>query len=139
MSSFQKTDQSVFEKIKKGSFTFEGVSWRQVSEVCRDFIKTCLTFNPAVRPSARELLQHPWLQGVSWEDSGCISACLQNMLDLKLSNKFQEAVLHLLVSRYLPREDFLDLANAFITLDSSNLGKICLSDFKKGFEMYYRD
>ena len=35
------------------------------SEGFRDFVKKCLTTNPEERPSAAEMLQHPFLQGAS--------------------------------------------------------------------------
>ena len=32
------------------------------SENCRDFLKQCLTVSKKSRPSARELLKHPWIR-----------------------------------------------------------------------------
>lgn len=34
-----------------------------VSELCRDFLATCLARDPARRPPASVLLGHPWLAG----------------------------------------------------------------------------
>ncbi|KAF2752164.1 calcium/calmodulin dependent protein kinase-like protein [Sporormia fimetaria CBS 119925] len=37
--------------------------WRGVSETAKDFIRRCLTVNPADRMTAHEALSHPWIVG----------------------------------------------------------------------------
>ena len=61
------------------------------------------------------------------------------MLDLKISNKFQEAGLSMLVHRQITREHFTELKNSFLTLDTDLDGKISVEEFKTGFDMFYKD
>jgi calcium/calmodulin-dependent protein kinase I len=35
--------------------------WANVSNTARDFVSACLTVDPTQRPTAAEILQHPWL------------------------------------------------------------------------------
>jgi len=50
------------EAIIAGDYTFEPVEyWEHVSEAAKDFIKRCLTVNPAKRPTAQDMLEHQWL------------------------------------------------------------------------------
>ena len=35
--------------------------WSNVSETAQDFVRTCLTIDPAARPTAEEALRHRWL------------------------------------------------------------------------------
>lgn len=45
--------------------------WTDVSDVARDFIRLCLTVDKTARPTADQLLQHPWLQA---ETPGVVTA-----------------------------------------------------------------
>ena len=50
------------EAIIAGDYKFEPAEyWENVSETAKDFIKWCLTINPAKRPSAQDMLEHKWL------------------------------------------------------------------------------
>jgi len=50
------------EAIVAGDYSFEPVGyWENVSETAKDFIKRCLTINPAKRPTAQDMLEHKWL------------------------------------------------------------------------------
>ena len=50
------------EAIIAGDYKFEPAEyWENVSETAKDFIKCCLTINPAKRPSAQDMLEHKWL------------------------------------------------------------------------------
>lgn len=50
------------EAICAGDYVFEPEEyWANVSETARDFVRTCLTLDPAKRPTATEALQHRWL------------------------------------------------------------------------------
>lgn len=50
------------ERVIKGEFAFEPEStWKAVSSSAKDFVAKCLQVDPAVRPSAIELLNTPWM------------------------------------------------------------------------------
>ena len=50
------------EAIIAGDYKFEPAEyWENVSETAKDFIKWCLTINPAKRPTAQDMLEHKWL------------------------------------------------------------------------------
>ena len=62
----RKSEREEEEVVIAGDFTFEPVGhWENVSETAKDFIKCCLTVNPANRPSARDMLKHKWLSSIS--------------------------------------------------------------------------
>jgi len=50
------------EAIIAGDYKFEPVEyWENVSETAKDFVRRCLTVNPAKRPTAQDMLEHEWL------------------------------------------------------------------------------
>eukprot|EP00276_Gloeochaete_wittrockiana_P021902 CAMPEP_0184349714 /NCGR_PEP_ID=MMETSP1089-20130417/36429_1 /TAXON_ID=38269 ORGANISM="Gloeochaete wittrockiana, Strain SAG46.84" /NCGR_SAMPLE_ID=MMETSP1089 /ASSEMBLY_ACC=CAM_ASM_000445 /LENGTH=390 /DNA_ID=CAMNT_0026682131 /DNA_START=39 /DNA_END=1211 /DNA_ORIENTATION=+ len=65
-------------------------------EFC-NFVDTCLKKNPAVRPTANELLVHPWINMYVFEDvdiSGYIRTAVAKARNLKPINKSIEVVRH---------------------------------------------
>lgn len=59
---FDENRKQLFRKIKSGKFEFHPQCWRSISDQAKDLISKMLTVNPKNRPSARQLLAHPWLQ-----------------------------------------------------------------------------
>ncbi|KDQ06429.1 hypothetical protein BOTBODRAFT_39589 [Botryobasidium botryosum FD-172 SS1] len=60
---FDRENQRLeMEAIIAGDYKFEPVEyWQNVSQTARDFVRTCLTIDPARRPTAAQALEHPWL------------------------------------------------------------------------------
>lgn len=54
------TRKEVMQKISKGKFTFKSKVWSIISKEAKELIEKMLTLNPDKRPSAREVLNHPW-------------------------------------------------------------------------------
>lgn len=68
------------EAIIAGDYKFEPAEyWENVSETAREFIKLCLTVNPAKRPSAQDMLEHKWL---SSETPYCVTDSTGGATDL---------------------------------------------------------
>jgi len=58
----QRMDEEV-NNILAGNYKFEPVQyWFAVSDTARDFIRKLLVVNPNLRMTAKQALQHPWLQ-----------------------------------------------------------------------------
>ena len=59
-----KMYKETFQKIVKNQWGFIGDIWDHVSAASKDFIKSMLTADPKLRPSATEALRHPWVSEV---------------------------------------------------------------------------
>ncbi|KAF9447047.1 Pkinase-domain-containing protein [Macrolepiota fuliginosa MF-IS2] len=56
------SQQQEMEAIIAGDYKFEPQEyWENVSETAKDFVRTCLTSDPANRPTAAQALEHKWL------------------------------------------------------------------------------
>lgn len=62
-----KTQAQMFLKIKLGDFLDSPLSAYQISANGRDFLRRCLTVDPARRFNASQALQHPWIAQVEAE------------------------------------------------------------------------
>jgi len=56
-----KANQNIITRIVAGKFDFPSPQWDSVPKPCKDFIRRCLVVDPKKRPSASELLKHPWM------------------------------------------------------------------------------
>lgn len=53
------SQQQEMEAIIAGDYKFEPQEyWQNVSETAKDFVRTCLTVDPTLRPTAAEALRH---------------------------------------------------------------------------------
>ncbi|CDW81704.1 calcium-dependent protein [Stylonychia lemnae] len=112
------TDQDIMLAIRDGTFKFDSPAWRIISEEGKDMIKQMLRYNPQTRISARDALRHPWIitQAPFFPDSKVLNEHLGNMIDCKISNKLQEAVLSMIVHR-INRDEYQHLEHSFLCLD----------------------
>ena len=56
-----KDDQEVSHNIKKADVKFKKAQWYNVSGNAKNFIMMGLRHDKFLRPSAQEMLNHPWL------------------------------------------------------------------------------
>ncbi|GFZ48664.1 Ca2+/calmodulin-dependent protein kinase [Saitozyma sp. JCM 24511] len=57
------TQYEEMQAICNGDYKFEPAEyWQGVSDTAKDFVRACLTVDPTNRPTAAELLGHPWLK-----------------------------------------------------------------------------
>jgi calcium-dependent protein kinase len=56
-----KSKPDIFQSITRSPVMFDGDIWRKVSDEAKDFIVKCLNKEKNLRPSATELLDHPWI------------------------------------------------------------------------------
>ena len=56
--------EDVYKAIKETTHQYQGKEWTKVTAQARNFLELCLDKNPNSRPSAEELLNHPWLTQV---------------------------------------------------------------------------
>ncbi|KAG0557046.1 hypothetical protein KC19_11G098700 [Ceratodon purpureus] len=58
-----KTSREKQMRILTGVYTMDEVSWRGISVEAKELMNRLLTVDPSARPSASEVLSHPWVSG----------------------------------------------------------------------------
>jgi serine/threonine protein kinase len=53
----------ILESTKK-PLSFEHPNWRKISQEAKNFVSSSLSTDPKKRPTALELLEHPWMKSV---------------------------------------------------------------------------
>lgn len=95
-----------------------------------------LTYDPVVRPSAKDVLQHPWIQQRVFEgkeDNPLASPVMLNLAKFRAEQKFQYAVLSFIASQLVTHEEVEHLSKLFAECDKSNDGRLSPEELKQGF------
>lgn len=59
----RESQQAEMDAIVRGDYSFTPLEyWANVSDVAKDFVRTCLTVDQRKRPTATEALEHKWLK-----------------------------------------------------------------------------
>ena len=91
-----------------------------------------------MRPTASQALNLEWIKK-NTDSNDFISDHLQNMVDFKIQNKFQEATLTMICNRQLSTQMQSELATSFLLLDGDYDGQINKNEFKMGFNKHIQD
>lgn len=72
---FVNVQNTLFESIQEGKYEFPEKDWAHISSSAKDLISKLLVRDAKNRLSASQVLQHPWVQGVSFkvDSSTCMS------------------------------------------------------------------
>eukprot|EP00850_Spirogloea_muscicola_P004745 SM000020S06095 [mRNA] locus=s20:1014027:1019676:+ [translate_table: standard] len=129
-----ETEHGIFEAIKVGSFDLDGHPWPSISAPAKDLVRRMLTYDPAKRPSAVEILAHPWIA----EPGAAPDVPLDASVALRLrafaaANRLKKAALRVLASGLTPAE-IRQLGDAFHSLDADRSGAITLEELRKGLQ-----
>lgn len=72
----------LFESIQEGKYEFPEKDWAHISFAAKDLISKLLVRDAKQRLSAAQVLQHPWVQGVSaspWGQRAWVLASVQSL------------------------------------------------------------
>lgn len=64
----------LFESIQEGKYEFPDKDWAHISFGAKDLISKLLVRDAKKRLSAAQVLEHPWVQGVSVDVPSLLSA-----------------------------------------------------------------
>ncbi|KAJ6794865.1 calcium and calcium/calmodulin-dependent serine/threonine-protein kinase-like [Iris pallida] len=81
------------QRILAGDFTFDDQTWKTISLPAKDLISRLLSVEPYKRPTADELLKHPWVIGDCAKQEPMDSEVVYRLQSFNARKKFRAAAL----------------------------------------------
>lgn len=126
-----QNDAEIYKKIKAKKFTFSNPIWKNVSDQAKDLIIKMLS-EPDVRPTAEEILQHPWIKDLAPNSKDAILKLNPSSLkQYSNTSKFKKAVITFICSR-MKDEEVANLKEIFAAMDKNGDGHLSLEEVKDG-------
>jgi len=126
---FGDADPDILKRVKQGVFDYPSPDWDATSKEAKDFINKMLTFSEEQRPSAEEMLTHPWLQVCSKSGSSVpMPTTLVDKLRRFQGEKKLKKVVLTLIAEQLEDKELSDLRETFQELDQDSTGFVRAGD-----------
>lgn len=122
-------DNEIYKAIKKKKFKYENPIWKNVSDQAKDLINKMLS-EPDVRPTAEQVLQHPWVRELAPHSKEAFLKL--NIPDLKVyahANKLKKAVCSFIASR-MKDDEVSNLREMFTSIDKNGDGHLSFQEMK---------
>jgi calcium-dependent protein kinase len=134
------TDIEIIQNVQKGKFVFPEEEWGVISPECKDLIKKMLTYEPAKRIGAKEVLLHPWFsqyeKKVKQDKTVALSA-FENMKRFKRNKKFEHATIGFIINQLVSKEDRADLLKQFLVWDKNKDGVLNKEEIIESYRNVY--
>ncbi len=110
-----------------------------VSAAAKDLVQNMLLFSPQKRYSAKECLDHKWLQQHTHTnvDINVAKSLLHEMRTFSAHHKLQQAALTYMVSQLTTKQEKEQLEAVFLALDRSGNGRLSTDELVSGFKEVY--
>ena len=119
------SDEKIIEKIERGEFVFPPEEWDLVSPEAKHLIQLMLTKDPKSRPTAKEVLKHPWFRkNDQLGETSYLTNVGKRMINFRSSNHFQNAIRMYLVNFCDMKQERRQLLEAFRKIDSNGDGHL---------------
>eukprot|EP00977_Amphora_coffeiformis_P010295 scaffold2385_cov178-Amphora_coffeaeformis.AAC.12 len=154
---FIDNDQrKLFEKIKKGSFSFHPEYWKSISKESKNLITSMLTVDPAKRASPKEALANPWITkdaaALAKKDLGKnleefkkfnakrkFKAAVKGVVATNMMKQFVGGVKSSSLERNLTKDDMATLEETFSMFDKDGGGTISTEELHGIFKQLGND
>ncbi|CAI7757532.1 unnamed protein product [Closterium sp. NIES-54] len=109
--------------ILNASFDFEEATWRSISQSAKQLVTSLLTVDPSKRPTAAELLLHPWVKGDAARQEPMEPEVCRRLLTFNARRKFRAAAYASIVSNklMLRTRALRNILGGFDTLNETEL------------------
>jgi calcium-dependent protein kinase len=123
--------------VRTGKFDYPSPDWDNTSAEAKDFIGKMLTRQEDKRPSAQEMLEHPWLKvsEASRHVAKMQSTFVDKLRRFQGEKKLKKVVLTL-IAEQLEDKELQQLKDTFQELDANHDGSLSILEIKTGLEKH---
>ena len=126
-----KNDNEIYKRIKGKTFSYTNPIWKNVSQQAKDLINSMLS-EPEVRPSAEQVLQHPWVKELApLSNEAVLKLNSSSLKQYGNSTKLKKAVMTFICSR-MKDDEVANLREIFTAIDKNGDGHLSLEEVKEG-------
>ncbi|XP_019054192.1 PREDICTED: calcium-dependent protein kinase 13-like isoform X2 [Nelumbo nucifera] len=127
-----ESEQGVAQAILRGLIDFKRDPWPNVSESAKNLIRQMLEPDPKLRLTAKQVLEHPWLQNAKKAPNVPLGDVVKSRLkQFSMMNRFKRKALRV-IADHLSIEEVEDIKEMFKKMDTDNDGIVSIEELKTG-------
>nr|XP_051178975.1 calcium-dependent protein kinase 9-like isoform X3 [Lolium perenne] len=127
-----ETEQGVARSILKGVLDFEREPWPRISDSAKSLVRQMLEMDPRKRLTARQVLEHPWLQGAKTAPNVPLGDVVRARLkQFAVMNRFKKKAMRV-IAEHLSAEEVEVIKEMFALMDTERKGRVTLPELKAG-------
>ncbi|KAI5019071.1 hypothetical protein ZWY2020_043959 [Hordeum vulgare] len=117
-----ETEQGVAQAILRGNIDFKREPWPHVSDNAKDLVRQMLQPDPKIRLTAKQVLEHTWLQNAKKAPNVPLGDIVKSRLkQFSRMNRFKRRALRV-IADHLSAEEVEDIKEMFKVMDTDNDG-----------------
>ncbi|KAK4253283.1 hypothetical protein QN277_010607 [Acacia crassicarpa] len=131
-----ESEQGVAQAILRGHIDFKREPWPSISESAKSLVRQMLEPDPKLRLTAKQVLEHPWLQNAKKAPNVPLGDVVKSRLkQFSMMNRFKRKALRV-IADFLSTEEVEDIKEMFKKMDSDNDGIVSIEELKAGFRNF---
>ncbi|XP_019710864.1 calcium-dependent protein kinase 1 [Elaeis guineensis] len=125
-------EEGTFDAVLRGHVDFESDPWPSISSGAKELVKNMLRRDPKERPTAAQILNHPWIrEDGEAPDKPIDVTVLTRMRQFRDMNKLKKVALKV-IAENLSEDEIMGLKEMFKSMDTDNSGTVTLEELKAG-------
>ncbi|KAJ0691480.1 putative protein kinase CAMK-CDPK family [Helianthus annuus] len=129
-----ESEQGVAQAILRGQIDFKREPWPSVSEGAKSLVRQMLEPDPKLRLTAKQVLEHPWLQNAKKAPNVPLGDVVKSRLkQFSLMNRFKRKALRV-IADFLSNDEVEDIKEMFKKIDTDDDGIITTEELKSGLQ-----
>ncbi|KAK6779711.1 hypothetical protein RDI58_021895 [Solanum bulbocastanum] len=130
-----ESEQGVAQAILRGAIDFKREPWPSISEGAKNLVRQMLEADPKLRLTAKQVLEHPWLQNAKKAPNVPLGDVVRSRLkQFSMMNRFKRKALRV-IADFLSNEEVEDLKEMFNKIDTNNDGIVSVEELKAGLKL----
>lgn len=129
-----ETEQGVARAILRGAVDLEREPWPRISASAKSLVRQMLQMDPRKRPTAQQVLEHPWLQNAKKAPNVPLGDIVRARLkQFSVMNRFKKKAMQV-IAEHLSVEEVEVIKEMFAIMDTDHNGRVTLQELKAGLK-----
>jgi len=129
-----ETEQGVARAILRGSLDLQREPWPRISDGAKSLVRQMLQMDPRKRPTAQQVLEHPWLQNARKAPNVPLGDVVRARLQqFSAMNKLKKKAMRV-IAEHLSVEEVEVIRDMFALMDTDKDGRVTLQELKAGLK-----